>query len=227
MKRELDILNRSGLEITEKQLSLFETYYKRLIEWNEKINLTAVTDKEEVYTKHFLDSLEMTRVIDISDQTMLDIGSGAGFPGIPLKILFPEIKLTIIDALRKRIDFLRLLTDELGIEVELIHGRAEEHDRKNAYDLVTARAVASLNILSELCLPFVRIGGYFVAYKGSNYNEELKRSANSFRILRSEVERIETFTLIKEKRALIAVKKIEETPDGYPRKFKKIKSRPL
>lgn len=220
------IFDLEGISLTETQLEQFEIYYRLLVDWNEKINLTAITEKEEVYQKHFVDSLSLRNVIPTSS-SLLDVGSGAGFPSIPLKILDPSINVTIIDALQKRITFLELLCKELGVEVELIHGRAEEFDRKNQYDFVTARAVANLNMLSELCIPFVKVGGYFISMKGPKFQEELKQCETAFEILGANYEDKIHYTINEEQKTLLKIRKVSETSDKYPRKFKKIKSKPL
>lgn len=221
------LLSNLNIELNELQVKQFETYYQMLIEWNDKINLTSITLKEEVYTKHFFDSICLIKALPLSNQSLLDVGSGAGFPSIPLKIIFPDLKITIIDALNKRIKFLMELTKELDIDIELIHGRAEEFNRKNSYDLVTARAVANLRMLSELCIPFAKIGGYFIAMKGPSYKTELSESKNAIRILGGKTENTIEYEIENQFRSIIKIKKIEKTKDKYPRIFGKIKSKPL
>lgn len=168
------LLQERGISLTAEQLAQFDLYYKELVTWNEKMNLTGITEREQVYTKHFYDSISLAFFLDINEITNLaDIGSGAGFPGIPLKICFPHLKLTIVDSLNKRISFLQHVSTTLGLtDVQLIHGRAEDVARKfthrDAYDLVTARAVARLSLLNEFCLPFTRKDGVFAAMKGSD-----------------------------------------------------------
>lgn len=192
-------LKEHGLEIGELQLEQFELYYKELVSWNEKMNLTGITDREQVYTKHFYDSVSLAFYTDMNKVNKLaDIGSGAGFPGIPLKICFPHIQLTIIDSLNKRIGFLQYVVDTLGLEqVELIHGRAEELGRKegyrDSYDLVTARAVAKLAVLNEFCLPFVRKSGMFAAMKGGDPRDEMKEAEFSFNQLKGRVKAVHPF----------------------------------
>ncbi len=220
-------LQKLDLEINEIQLKQFDKYFKLLVEWNEKINLTAITDEEQVYQKHFLDSLCFVKAVELNNQGFLDIGSGAGFPSIPLKIMFPEIKVTIVDALQKRIKFLEILTKELGIEVELIHGRAEEYKRKHCFDIVTARAVSNLRMLSELCIPFVKVGGKFISMKGPKLEDELILSENAIEILGGKVEEIVEYKLLEEKRKILVVAKVNKTKPIYPRRFNKIKSNPL
>ena len=221
------LLSSLNLELNDKQKKQFETYYQLLIEWNDKINLTSITLEEEVYTKHFFDSICLTKAIPLSNQSLLDVGSGAGFPSIPLKIIYPDLKVTIIDALNKRIKFLNELTNALEIDVELIHGRAEEYKRKNSFDLVTARAVANLRMLSELCIPFVKVGGYFMAMKGPSYKSELSDSKNAIKILGGKTEQTVEYEIENQFRSIIKVIKKEKTKDKYPRIFGKIKSKPL
>ena len=216
-----------GKAITSKQHAMFETYYDYLTEWNQKINLTALSGKENVYLKHFVDSLTLVYLMKLDKQTLLDVGSGAGFPSIPLKILFPEIKITIVDSQKKRINFLKGLTEKLGINATLIHGRIETHTHKGLYDIVTARAVARLNALCELCVPFVKEDGHFVAYKGVNYEEELTASRNALSMLNATINKVKTFDVNEESRALIDIVKSGPTPKKYPRQFSKIKSNPL
>ena len=226
-KRFVSLLNQLGIELNEKQKEQFDKYYNTLVTWNEKMNLTAITEREEVYIKHFYDSLSLVNAVSLSNQTLLDVGSGAGFPSIPLKIVFPDLQVTIIDALQKRIGFLSTLCNELEIDVELIHGRAEEYDHKNSFDLVTARAVANLNMLSELCIPFVKKNGYFLSLKGSKYQEEIESIKNALDILGAEIENVLEYSLEEQVRAIIKIKKTRDTNNKYPRKFNKIKSKPL
>ncbi len=221
------LLKGIGLEINEKQEKQFAIYYKELVEWNEKINLTAITDLEGVYIKHFYDSLTMVKAVDFKEQTLLDVGSGAGFPSIPLKILFPNLQITIIDSLKKRIVFLEDLTKKLDVEATLIHGRAEEHENRNSYDIVTARAVANLRILGELCIPFVKKEGSFISLKGPKYKEELETCQNLFSKLNAKVENVVEYNVEDSFRALLVIRKIEKSKIKYPRRFSQIKSNPL
>ncbi len=225
-----ELFLKYGFELNDKQLNQFETYFEMLVEWNERINLTAITEKREVYIKHFLDSLYATKAIDFKDQSICDIGSGAGFPGIPLKILYPELQLTIIDALNKRINFLDLLCDKLEIESNNVHARAEEYikEKRESYDVVFARAVARLNILSELCIPYVKCNGYFLALKGNN-TEELDEGKKAISILGGTVEDVISYSLPEDMgdRSILKVKKTKNTKHKYPRAFGKIKKLPL
>ncbi|MFD2703684.1 16S rRNA (guanine(527)-N(7))-methyltransferase RsmG [Paenibacillus shunpengii] len=221
-----DRLDPRGISLTEKQLEQFELYYKELVSWNEKMNLTGITEREQVYTKHFYDSVSLSFYVDMNKiQTIADIGSGAGFPGIPLKICFPHLKLTIIDSLNKRINFLQHIVDTLGLtDVELIHGRAEELGRRvgyrDHYDLVTARAVARLAVLNEFCLPFVRKDGIFAAMKGSDPTEELQDAEFSLKELKGKLKDTHAFQLPVEESArhIIVIGKTSSTPKKYPRK---------
>lgn len=219
-------LAKHQIELSEKQLEQFEIYFKELVSWNEKMNLTGITEREQVYTKHFYDSVSLAFYVGMNEvSSMADIGSGAGFPGIPLKICFPHLKLTIIDSLNKRINFLKHIVDSLGLEgVELIHGRAEELGRRagyrDHYDLVTARAVARLAVLNEFCLPFVRKEGLFVAMKGSDPSEELAEAAYSLKELKGKHIATHAFQLPVEESArhMIVIQKTANTPKMYPRK---------
>ncbi|MDQ0193703.1 16S rRNA (guanine(527)-N(7))-methyltransferase RsmG [Paenibacillus wynnii] len=220
------LLQDKGITLTPLQLEQFETYYKELVSWNEKMNLTGITERDQVYTKHFYDSISLAFHFKFNDiKSMADIGSGAGFPGIPLKICFPHLKLTIVDSLSKRISFLQHVSNELKLdEVQLIHGRAEDVARqsghRDAYDLVTARAVARLALLNEFCLPFVRKDGWFAAMKGSDPSEELAEAKYSLKELRGRLEKVESFSLPVEESArhIILIQKTGVTPAKYPRK---------
>jgi len=219
-------LQDKGIKVTPAQLNQFETYYKELVAWNEKMNLTGITEREQVYTKHFYDSISLAFYIDMNDvRTMADIGSGAGFPGIPLKICFPHVQLTIIDSLNKRINFLKHVVQETDLEqVQLLHGRAEDWARKpehrDRYDLVTARAVAKLAVLNEFCLPYAKVGGVFAAMKGSSPDEELQEASRSFKELKGKLQRVEHLTLPIEEseRHIVVIDKTAATPGKYPRK---------
>ncbi|MFP4078121.1 MAG: 16S rRNA (guanine(527)-N(7))-methyltransferase RsmG [Candidatus Izemoplasmataceae bacterium] len=221
------MFEKKGFRLTSEQEKAFDGYYDLLIEWNHKMNLTGITDERGVYMKHFLDSLMLAKGIDLNGKHLLDVGSGAGFPGIPLKIMFPAMQLTIIDALKKRVQFLEVLTDALNIEAALIHGRIEEHERKASYDVVTARAVAPLNTLGEFCVPFVKPGGYFVAYKSNRYQEEVETSNKALTLLGARLSDHKDFSIDGNFRTLLMYEKINDTPGQYPRKYNKIKSKPL
>lgn len=221
-----DELKKHGITLSDRQLEQFEIYYKELVEWNEKINLTAITERAEVYWKHFYDSISLAFHIDMNQiRTMADIGSGAGFPGIPLKIIFPDLQLTIVDSLNKRIIFLKHLTDALGLEnVQCVHGRAEDIARlpehRDQYDLATARAVARLSALNEFCLPFTKPGGMFVAMKGSEVADEIDESNYSLKELRAKrigTDRME-LPVVEGVRHFVRIAKLAPTPYKYPRK---------
>lgn len=211
---------------SDKQLDQFERYFRLLVEWNEKMNLTGIIARDAVYEKHFYDSLTLCLAVDLSEMNLLvDVGSGAGFPAIPLKIAFPHLQITIIDALAKRIRFLQEVVSQLGLEgVTCLHGRAEDFGRKpehrDRYDIATARAVARLASLNELCLPFVKPGGSFIAMKGSQVDEELEESKRSVNLLRAEIARTLPCRLPGEgaSRNLIVIRKLDHTPKAYPRK---------
>lgn len=219
-------LGERGIALSSLQLEQFETYLKLLVEWNERMNLTGITERDAVYEKHFYDSVSLSFFVDMGKiGRMADIGSGAGFPSIPLKICFPHLQVTIVDSLNKRIGFLRHLTEELGLQqVHSIHGRAEDvarqSEHRDRYDLATARAVARLNVLNELSLPFVRKGGIFAAMKGVNPDEEVKEAGASLRELRGKLLERHHLTLPNESsdRHIIIVEKTEATPRKYPRK---------
>lgn len=225
-------LKKLNIDITEKQLNQLNKYYELLVEWNQKMNLTGITKKEDVYLKHFYDSATITKIIDLNKyDNLCDIGSGAGFPGIVLKILFPNLKITLIDSLNKRIKFLNMVIDNLELEnIKAIHTRAEEFAllNKEKYDIVTARAVAHLSILLEYGLPMLKINHYFIAMKG-NLNNELDESYNALKILNGKLDKIENFQLPKENsnRVLIKIKKEKPCSLKYPRKYSEIKKKRL
>lgn len=216
-----------GFNLTSKQIKQFDAYYEVLSEWNAKMNLTAIENERQVYLKHFLDSLMMGRFFDLDSFKLLDVGSGAGFPGIPLKILYPSLELTVIDALKKRITFLERLCSVLEIDANLIHGRIEEHKHKGTYDIVTGRAVSSLNILLEFCVPFMKNDGAFIAYKSSKFDQEAKEASTAIETLGVKYENHLDYEIDNEFRTLMVFKKSGPTPEKYPRRFKKIKSKPL
>lgn len=215
-----------GIPLTDKQLDQFETYYQLLVEWNEKMNLTGITEREAVYEKHFFDSLTASLGVDMKGaDSLADIGSGAGFPGIPLKIAFPHLHLTIVDSLAKRIRFLEEVAAQLQLtDVTFVHGRAEDIARlpahRDRYAIATARAVARLAGLNELCLPFVHPGGSFVAMKGSDVKDEVEEGRFSLQKLNAqlgEVKRLE-LPIERSERHLVVLQKNGATPKAYPRK---------
>ncbi len=228
----IDLLKEKGIELTPTMLQKFESYYEILIEWNQKMNLTAITNKEDVYLKHFYDSLSLAFEYDLSNQSILDVGAGAGFPSIPLKIVYPDLHVTIVDSLQKRITFLHHLIDELHLEnVEAYAYRAEEYalDHRESYDIVSARAVARLNILDELCLPLVKVGGVMITLKGSQGITELEEAKAGITKLGGKVTKVNNFTLpgVEDQRVNITIEKIKNTPKQYPRPYSKIKKNPL
>lgn len=222
-ERELDAL---GISLNDVQKEQFDRYYELLIEWNKVMNLTGITDYDEVNLKHFTDSLTIVRSITLENiSTLIDVGTGAGFPGIPIKIAFPHIKVVLLDSLNKRIKFLNEIAAQLELaDVTALHGRAEDYAKKEEYrekfDLCVSRAVANLSTLSEYCLPFVKKGGYFVSYKSADSDEEILNSKKAFEILGGKLERTDKFTLPESDmgRALAVIEKVKDTPRKYPRK---------
>jgi len=207
----------------------YKTYYQFLIEKNKVMNLTNITEEKDVYEKHFYDSVILQKAIDIKNKSLLDVGSGAGFPSLPLKLYDDSLKVTIVDSLNKRILFLKELVEKLDLKnIELIHSRAEDLKVKEAYDIVAARAVARLNILLEMTLPFVKLNGYFVAFKSINYEDELNEAKNAIDKLGGRIEKIVVYEINKElSHVLIIIKKVKRTEKIYPRIFGKIKKNPL
>ena len=224
-----------GFPLTDRQKEQYERYFELLVEWNEKINLTAITEKDEVYIKHFYDSIApiLQGLIENQPIRLLDIGAGAGFPSLPMKILFPELDVTIIDSLNKRINFLHLLAEELGLNgVHFYHGRAEDFAQDKAFraqfDIVTARAVARMQVLSELTIPYLKVGGRLLALKASNAPEELEEAKNALNLLFSKVEDNLQYELPNgDPRFITLVEKKKETPNKYPRKAGMPNKRPL
>lgn len=230
------MLKEKGIELTPTQIEQFEKYYQLLIEWNQKINLTAITEKEEVYLKHFFDSIMVLWELPLEDYhlKLVDVGAGAGFPSIPLKIIKPELEITIIDSLNKRIKFLELLVDELGLnQVRALHGRAEDFGQnpefRGQFDIATARAVASLNVLAEFCLPLVKKGGYFIALKAAKSELELEEAHNAITVLGAKLEQVveDTLPVEQSERTFIKIRKTLETPKKYPRKAGKPLKKPI
>lgn len=235
LERFQDGLKELGIFLTEEQLNQFLTFYELLIEKNKVVNLTAITEYNEVVEKHFLDSLSLARIINL-DQPLkiLDLGTGAGFPGIPLKLAFPKLELVLMDSLNKRIVFLEEVISELGLSrIKAVHGRAEEMARKSGYrenfDFCVSRAVANLSSLSEYCIPFVKQGGFFVSYKSGDIEEEICQAKKAVNILGGEIERIDKFVLSGTdiSRSLIKIKKRKKTPGIYPRKAGMPTKKPL
>jgi 16S rRNA (guanine527-N7)-methyltransferase len=219
-------LEEKGITLTDTQLQQFETYYDLLVEWNEKMNLTSITEKKEVYLKHFYDSISATFYFDFTKPlSICDVGAGAGFPSLPIKICFPHLNVSIVDSLNKRITFLDYLSKSLNLSgVSLYHDRAEtfgkKKDHRESYDVVTARAVARLSVLSELCLPLVKPGGHFVAMKAASAEDELLTARKAITTLGGKTENRYAFELPLEEseRSIIVIHKQKPTPAKYPRK---------
>lgn len=226
-ERIFDIkLRKLGIVLTEKMKEQFDRYFELLVEWNRIMNLTGITDYNEVNEKHFLDSLAIVKVQDMEMiSTVIDIGTGAGFPGIPLKIVYPHLKVTLLDSLNKRIKFLNCVIQELALEdISALHGRAEDFAKKGEYreryDLCVSRAVASLATLSEYCLPYVKRNGLFVSYKSGEIEEELCKSEKAVSVLGGKIEKVEKFCLPESdiSRSFVMIRKDRSTPGRFPRK---------
>ena len=226
-------MNSIGIELTNSQLNAFETYYDMLIDRNKVMNLTAITEFDEVMDKHFLDSIYLFRSIELkADYKLIDIGTGAGFPGIPLKIVFPELKITLLDSLNKRVGFLNDVIDELNLnDIEAIHGRAEDIARdktyRASYDIAVSRAVANLSTLSEYCLPFVKIGGKFVSYKSGDCADEVDNAKAAIHLLGGKINKIDEFSYSNNSRSFIVIDKVMNTSNKYPRKAGLPSKKPL
>lgn len=234
MNKELFVeeVKKIGIILNEEQLKQLEIYCNYLIEYNEHTNLTAIKEPEQIYLKHFYDSITIVKAIDFNKvNNLIDIGTGAGFPGMIVKILFPEIEVTLLDSNNKKIAFLQELTMKLGLKkVNFYHGRAEDFCVKNRekFDVVTARAVSNMTLLSELCLPLTKVGGYYIALKGSN-EEEIDDSLYAIKVLGGEIEEKITFELPIENsgRNILKIKKSVNTPKEYPRRYDKMVKNPL
>lgn len=230
-----EIFMENGIMITEKQEEMLQLYYEILVEWNGKMNLTAITEYKDVILKHFLDSaliLKSEYFINREHASVLDIGTGAGFPGIVLAILCPQHTFTLVDSLMKRIEFLHIIKEELQLDhVSLHHGRAEDLGHqiefRNQFDFVVSRAVAELPVLLEYSIPFVKEQGYFVSYKGKRCREEVEISHRALEELSAEIVEVEEYSLAKESRFLIFIKNLSITDVRYPRKAGKVKKKPL
>lgn len=231
-KEFIDALKELNINVTNDQLAKLNKYYELLIEWNNKINLTGIVEKDQVYLKHFYDSITLIKIIDLNKyENLCDMGTGAGFPGLVLKILFPNLKITLLDSLNKRIDFLNIVIKELELkDIETIHTRIEEYSKINRekFDIVTARAVAPLPILLEYAIPMTKVSGFFIAMK-ANITDEIEISKNAINILSGNIDKLLEFNLPFEnsKRTLIRIKKLKKTSGKYPRKNSEIKRKSL
>ena len=232
LNKFIEEVNKLNIHLSENQLNQLEEYYNLLIDYNEKVNLTRITEKEDVYLKHFYDSLTLIKAIDLTKGlTMCDVGTGAGFPGIVLKICFPNLKVTLVETLQKRVKFLYLVKEKLNLkDLFICKERAEIFaiNNRNKYDLVTSRAMARLNILNEMCIPLLKVNGYFIPMKGS-IEGELEEASNSIKELNAKLENVVSFTLPVEEsiRNLVVIKKIGDNKTIYPRSFNEIKKKPL
>jgi len=225
LRKELNLLS---IELEENQINQFYNYFELLVEWNKFMNLTAITEMDEVITKHFVDSLSLIKAVEeigTKDYRIIDVGTGAGFPGIPLKIAFPDLRITLMDSLNKRVNFLNEVINGLGLEkIEAIHGRAEDLGRdalhREQYDFCVSRAVANLSTLSEYCMPFVKVGGHFIPYKSGKIEEELAAAKHAIFLLGGSVEEVKTFLLpgTDAERSLVKIIKNNGISKKYPRK---------
>lgn len=227
----INICKKINIEISDEQVKQFEKYYEMLVEKNKVMNLTAITEKDEVIIKHFIDSIAIIpylkeKNISLNNELrIIDIGTGAGFPGIPLKIMLPDVKFTLLDSLNKRVGFLNEVIFELQLtNIEAIHGRAEDiafdSNYREGFDLCVSRAVANLSTLSEYCIPFVKKNGYFISYKAGDSEEEINKSKNAIKLLGGKINKVEEFVLPESdaERVFVMIKKLENTNKKYPRK---------
>jgi len=218
-------LKSLNIELSDNQMNQFLKYYEMLVEKNKVMNLTAITEFDEVIEKHFLDSLQIAQYVDINnkDISLIDVGTGAGFPGVPLKIAFPNIKVVLLDSLNKRINFLNEVIEVLGLEnIAALHGRAEDYGKdpeyREQFDYCVSRAVANMCSLSEYCLPFVKVGGSFIPYKSGNIDEELVNAKKAVFLLGGKIDKVEKFVLEENQRSFVFIKKEKNTGKKYPRK---------
>lgn len=225
-----DLFKKYELDLPSEVYGKLEIYADFLVKYNENVNLTAITDGREIFVKHFLDSILLLKYVDIpSNSSIIDVGTGAGFPSVPMKIYRPDLKITLLDSLNKRINFLQQLCEMTQIDAEFIHGRAENYGKESQYrekfDFSCARAVANLSVLSEYCIPFVKIGGYFLSMKGPN--EIIDESNKAVELLGGKIKSDIQYSLENDTRRIIAIEKISQTPTKYPRNSSQIKKKPL
>ena len=225
-----DLFKKYELDLPSEVYDKLEIYADFLVKYNENVNLTAITDGREIFVKHFLDSILLLKYVDIpSNSSIIDVGTGAGFPSVPMKIYRPDLKITLLDSLNKRINFLQQLCEMTQIDAEFIHGRAEDYGKESQYrekfDFSCARAVANLSVLSEYCIPFVKIGGYFISMKGPY--EIIDESNKAVELLGGKIKSDIQYSLENDTRRIIAIEKISQTPTKYPRNSSQIKKKPL
>ena len=225
-----DLFKKYELDLPSEVYDKLEIYADFLVKYNENVNLTAITDGREIFVKHFLDSILLLKYVDIpSNSSIIDVGTGAGFPSVPMKIYRPDLKITLLDSLNKRINFLQQLCEMTQIDAEFIHGRAEDYGKESQYrekfDFSCARAVANLSVLSEYCIPFVKIGGYFLSMKGPN--EIIDESNKAVELLGGKIKSDIQYSLENDTRRIIAIEKISQIPTKYPRNSSQIKKKPL
>lgn len=229
----INYFKKLNIEIDSKKAEQFITYKDMLVEWNKVMNLTGITEDREVIIKHFADSIMPLTIADFKNKSVIDVGTGAGFPGLPLKIAEPSIKLTLLDSLLKRLNFLENVCQNIDTDAEFVHGRAEELGKdinyREQYDIAVSRAVAPLNVLAEYDLPYVKVGGLMIALKGPAAYDEIEQAKNAVKELGGEIERVEEIALPETdlKHTIVIIKKISSTPEKYPRRAKKIERSPL
>ena len=216
-----------GLSLSEEQLAQCERFSNALLEKNKVMNLTAITEPESVARLHFADCLALLTVEEFRGKRVIDVGCGAGFPGVPLKLGEPTIELTLLDSLQKRVNWLRETLQALAVPAECVAARAEEYGHREEFDIAVSRAVARLNVLCELCLPFVKVGGCFIAMKAASAQEEIDEAKRAVSLLGGKVERVVSYSIGEAEHRAVVIRKIRPTPAAYPRRFSKIKQSPL